>query len=146
VDRQAERGRVAEEVADLAGRNLDVEVRLGPDAADGSALRQQPLDQPEEGRALPRIVLEIVVVEEQDRVGIGGAGLFEGADDIGLGAQLAGVDAVAQAIAVLGHGFIDDVPADHAAAIAPGDGRDITIELGGEAGGGQGVGELVQPL
>ena len=90
MDRQAERAGVAEEVADLTGRDVDVEVRLGADAADGRALRQQPLDQPQEGRALPRIVLEIVVVEEQDGVRIGGAGLFEGADDIGLLAPACG--------------------------------------------------------
>ena len=53
---------VAHEGRDLAGGNLDVEVRLGPDAADRGAQFEQALDQPEEGRALSGNVFEIVFV------------------------------------------------------------------------------------
>ncbi len=135
VDGQTELSQLAHEGGALAGGNVDVEVALRAQAGDRRPGLQQPFDQPQIGRALHRIVLEIVVVEEEDGVRRGLFRLFEGADDVGVdAAQTLTPDAVAQALAVLGHRLIDHVPADHLAAPAPGDGGDIAVVFGGEAG------------
>ena len=133
MDRQAEGGGVAHEGGDLAGRDVDVEVGLGADAGDRRAGGEQPLDQPQEGRALSRQVLQIVVVQEQDRVRVGGAGLLEGAGDVAVLTELRAPVAAAQAVAILGHRLVDDVPAGQLPAVSTGHDGDVVVEGGGAA-------------
>src|SRR5690606_12304234 len=137
---------VAHEGRNPARRNFDVEVRLRSNAADRGAEAEQALDQLEKGRALSRDVLEIVLVEEKDGVRVGGLRLFEGADHVAFLPQGPAPVTLAQAVAVLGDRFVDDVPAHDAAPVAAHQRLDVAVVLGGEAGAGQIVGEDLAAL
>ena len=100
----------------------------------GAPWLQQPLHHPQEGRALPGIVLQIVVVDEQHRVRVRLGRHLEGPADVAVLSEARGPVTVAQAVAVLRHGLIDHVPAGHPAPVAAHDLADVAVVLGGEAG------------
>ncbi len=99
-------------------------MRLRAYAMQGCAGLEQALAHLQEGGALLGLDFEIVVVDQQDGVGIGLVCRGQGQTDIVVAQHLA-PQAVAQGLALFHDGLIDDVPAMDAAAIALHDGLDI---------------------
>ncbi len=99
-------------------------MRLRADAVQGRARFQQALAHLEKGGALLRLDFEIIVVDQQDGVGIGLMRCSQGQADIVVTQDLA-PQAIAQGLAFFHDGFIDDVPAMDTAAISLHDGLDV---------------------
>ena len=98
---------------------------LGADAADRRAGLEKTLDQPHEGRPLRRVVLKMVLVDEQRRFRIGLLGVVERQGHVLVDAQIAGPDRLAKIDAVVLDGFVDHVPAGGQAPVTPRDGENI---------------------
>src|SRR5690606_30872225 len=132
----------------VGGNLADDEVALQADPVQRHALVQQVAGEAVQGVALRVEALDVVVVDVELRVGVGGVGGAQGLRDV-VGADLAVEDRVPQA-AVLVERFVDHVPTGDVPGVAADGGGDVAAHLvqqftGGEVGVLHPVGELVVP-